>query len=352
MNKIANIVIASVTLGISRACADSITLTCYPTDSASSYNVTYCPEYNYTEIIGSWANSRSRLYKVLGKHSKAHVIYLRTKAEGQTRTVYLAFGYSDSGKDVSSIRAVDKTKPSSPAPEASSAPRNPPQGASSSPPKSEAQLSPDIEAAKKKEEAERKEEAEKQIEKEAERNKEWREKIDEAHAKGLEYAKKGESKWSLIETNNPMTDENDYTVKSTQLNGQGAVAEINGSCKNPGEVVFIAVVNQTHDQEGPIGLPDSDVAYIAGLKRINDSQAFSTHFPKYKFRNELILTTLTMDKQKLEYEDPLETTWRVRAQIETSRGQITMNIPLFDENVQKLVTACSKQYENAKRRAG
>ena len=115
--------------------------------------------------------------------------------------------------------------------------------------------------------------------------------------------------------------------------------------------MFIAVVNQT-PQEGPIGLPDSDVAYIAGLKRINDSQAFSTHFHKYKFQTELILTTLTMDKQKLEYEDPLETTWRVRAQIETSRGQITVNIPLFDENVQMLVAACSKQYENAKRRAG
>jgi len=262
MNKIANIVIASVPLGISSAYADSITMTCYPTDSASSYNVTYYPEHNYTEIIGSWVNARSRLYKVLGKHSKSHVIYLRTKAEGQTRTVYLAFGYSDSGKDVSSIRVVDKTinydksdkcyivpgaKPSSPA-----------QEAFSSSPKSEAQPSPDVEAAKKwvaetlaiaeaakkaaeeaeaateavkkaqekarqesekqsSEEAERKEEADKQIEKEAERNKEWREKIDEAHTKGLEYAKKRESKWSLTETNNPMTDEKDYTVKSTQL---------------------------------------------------------------------------------------------------------------------------------------
>jgi len=116
--------------------------------------------------------------------------------------------------------------------------------------------------------------------------------------------------------------------------------------------VFIAVLNQTPDQETPIGLPDSDGAYIAGLKRINDDQAFSTHFHKDKFRNQLILSTLTVDKAKLEYEDSIETTWRILAQIETSRGQMTMKIPLFDENVVKLIAACSKQYENSKRTAG
>ena len=316
MNKIANIVIASVPLGISSAYAESITMTCYPTDSASSYNVTYYPECNYAEIVGNWADARSSLYSVLGKDSKGNVIYIRTKAEGQTRTVYLAFGYSGAGDDVSSIRVVDKTinydkrdkcyivlpvKPSQPPQEASSAPPNPAQGASSSPPKSEPQLSPDIEAAKKTvtealaiaeaakkaaEEAKIATEEAKAATKAANAQEKARKKIDEAHTKGLEYAKKGESKWSLIETNNPTTDEKEYTVKSTQLNGKGAVAEIDGACKNPGEVVFIAIVNQTPDQENPIGLPDSDGAYIAGLKRINDDQAFSTHFHKYKFRNQ------------------------------------------------------------------
>jgi hypothetical protein len=287
---------------------------------------------------------------VLEKDSKGNVIYLRTKAAGQTRTVYLAYGYSRTGEDVSSIRVVDKTydnrdkcyivlpvKPSQPPQEATSAPPSPFQGASpskSKPRKSKPQRSPDIEAAKKtvaqalaiaeaakkaaeeakaateiaeaakkaaeeakaateaakaqekarkdsekrgreeaerekeaerKEEAKRKEEAEKQIEKEAEANKKWREKIDEAHTNGLGYAKKRESKWSLIETNNPMTDGKDYTVKSTQLNEKGAVAEIDGTCKKPGEVVFKATVLQTPDRENPIGLPDH-VDYIAGEK--------------------------------------------------------------------------------------
>ena len=277
MNNIAKVAIASL-FNISSAYADSnsITMTCISTYSPSTtYNITYFPELNYTEIVGNWINASSRLYKVLGKDTKGNIIYLRTKAEGQKRTVYLAFGYSDAGDDVSAIRVIDKRinydkrdrcyiqpqiKPSQPSEEASSSPAKP-----------ESQvLSPDIkktiqeaiamavkkeaEAAAEKarefreraerKEAEKREQAEgkekeaeakreeaERKEKEAEANREWREKIEEANRKGREYAQKAKSIWSLIEINNPMTDGKDYRVKSTQINGEGAVAEIEGTCK-------------------------------------------------------------------------------------------------------------------------
>ena len=91
MNKIVNIVILSTVASISRANAESITMTCYPTGSPS-YNVTWNLEGGYTKIDSAWsrANAPSRKYKVLEKDSKGNVIYLRTQAKGQTRTVYLA----------------------------------------------------------------------------------------------------------------------------------------------------------------------------------------------------------------------------------------------------------------------
>ena len=186
------------------------------------------------------------------------------------------------------------------------------------------------------------------LEAEAEQAKQWRVKVDEARTKGTNYAEAGGSKWSLSEVDNPMIDDKDYSVTSVQLNGQGAVANIEGTCRRPGEVTFVATLGEIEDPNSPLGLPDFASGYVAGNKRINDDAVFPIRFQSQKFRNTILLATLTSQHTA----DFIETTWRVLAEVETARGRLIMKIPTFDANVQKLLVACGKQYENAKKRAG
>jgi hypothetical protein len=50
--------------------------------------------------------------------------------------------------------------------------------------------------------------------------------------------------------------------------------------------------------------------------------------------------------------ESIETTWRVLAEIETGRGRLIVQIPMFNANVQRLLVACGKQFENANNRRG
>ena len=183
---------------------------------------------------------------------------------------------------------------------------------------------------------------------EAKAAKAWRLKVEEAQTKGSEYAGKANFKWSLTEADNPMTDDKDYTVTSQQSNGKGVVATIEGACENPGHVAFVATLEDAQDPKSPLGLPDFQNGYIAGNKRINDAPLFSTRFPSQKFRNSILISALT----SLASQEAIETTWRVLAEIETARGRIILQIPMFNPNVQKLLVACARQYENAKNREG
>jgi peptidoglycan hydrolase-like protein with peptidoglycan-binding domain len=183
---------------------------------------------------------------------------------------------------------------------------------------------------------------------EAEAAKAWRLKVEEAQTKGSQYAEKADFKWSLTEADNPMTDDKDYTVTSQQFNGKGVVATIEGTCEHPGHVAFVATLEDAQDLKSPLGLPDFQNGYIAGNKRINDAPLFPTRFPMQKFRNSILISALT----SLSGPEAIETTWRVLAEIETARGRIILQIPMFNPNVQKLLVACARQYENAKIRGG
>ena len=182
----------------------------------------------------------------------------------------------------------------------------------------------------------------------AEAAKQWGMKVDEARTRGTKYAEAGDTKWSLSEIDNPMIDDKDYSVTSVQLNKKGAVAKIEGTCRSPGQVTFVATLGDNEDPNSPLGLPDFAAGYVAGNKRINDDVAFPTRFQSPKFRNTIQLATLTSQHTA----DSIETTWRVLAEVETARGRLIMQIPTFDANVQKLLVACGKQYESAKKRGG
>ncbi len=204
-------------------------------------------------------------------------------------------------------------------------------------------------AAQAAEEERRKQEAQtRRLEAEAEAARQWRLKVDEARVKGQQYADKADFKWSLSETDNPMTDEKEYTVSSVQLNGHGAVATVEGTCQKPGRVEFLTTLEDASDPRRALALPDYDRGYIAGNKRVNDDPPFPARFPTQKFRNSILVSAL----QSVSASESVDTTWRVLAQIETGHGQIIIQIPTFNPNVQKLLIACGKQYENALNRRG
>jgi hypothetical protein len=187
------------------------------------------------------------------------------------------------------------------------------------------------------------------IEAEANAAKEWRRRVEEARTKGTRYADQAGTKWSLSEQNNPMTDEKDYTVTSVQPNGKGAKALIEGSCiRKPGRVVFLASLHEITDRNTPLGLPTFEKMTIVGDKRINDDPIVSTRFTNDAFRNRIVVATLS----SMDLTESIETTWRIRAQVESSLGPIFIEIPTFEVNVQKLLVSCKRQGELFNRRGG
>jgi hypothetical protein len=200
-----------------------------------------------------------------------------------------------------------------------------------------------IEAEKQKVERERQ-----RLEAEAEKAREWRRRIEEAQKKGEEYAKVTDLKWSLQESDNPMTDEQDFVVSSTQPNGTGAMAAIEATCSK-NEVVFETTLLNVNDPKVPLGFASSNSSVIVGRKRINDDSAFATSFPREKFQNQIVLSRLSFRNDDVESAD---TTWRVLAEIETSRGTLYIKIPMFDPSIQKLIGNCKYRYEIEKRRMG
>jgi peptidoglycan hydrolase-like protein with peptidoglycan-binding domain len=188
----------------------------------------------------------------------------------------------------------------------------------------------------------------KRLEEEAAKAAEWRRKIDEAKKKGPEYAKVADLKWFLSESMNPMTDEQDYSVSSTQTNGTGALAAIDGQCSKD-QVVFEATLQDANDPKVPIGFASSSAGGIIGQKRINDDLVFATNFPLVKWRNQIEVSRLSFRDDDPESAD---TTWRVLAQIETSRGTLYIRIPMFAPKIQKLINACKQRYDVDKRRQG
>jgi len=186
----------------------------------------------------------------------------------------------------------------------------------------------------------------KRLEEEAAKAAEWQNRMQQAQQKGTEYAKANDLNWSIAEKINPMTDDKDYEVSSTQANDAGAVATVRGRCSNS-TILFEASLHDATDQKVPLGLPSSSQGGLIGKKRLNDGSVFAYSFPFDGFKNRIVLS-----QQSFRQDDPEsgETTWRVLAEIETSQGTIYMKVPMFDPKIQKLLAACKRQFVIDQRR--
>jgi peptidoglycan hydrolase-like protein with peptidoglycan-binding domain len=189
----------------------------------------------------------------------------------------------------------------------------------------------------------------KRLEDEAKKAEVWREKIEEAKTKGTEYAARTRDiTWSLTERINPMTEENEYTVSSTQPNGSGAAAIIKGVCLKD-QVVFHATLQDANDPTRPLGFITAAGGAVIGNKRINDDYVFATTFPTFEWRNRIVVSTLSFTQYSAKSAD---TTWRAVAEIETSQGTVYIKIPMLNAKIQTLITSCQRHYELEKRRDG
>jgi peptidoglycan hydrolase-like protein with peptidoglycan-binding domain len=213
----------------------------------------------------------------------------------------------------------------------------------------EARARQDALEAQRRAEEQRKRDEEKAIQDEAKKAADWREKIEEAKKRGPEYAAKiGHLTWSLTEHMNPMTEENEYTVSSTQPNGDGAVASIEGVCLKD-RIVFQATLLDANDSKRPLGFLTSAGGAVVGNKRTNDDPVFATTFPTVRWRNRIEVSTLSFSHDSPESAD---TTWRTLAEVETSQGTLYIKIPMFNAKIQTLITNCQRQYELEKRQNG
>ena len=68
---------------------------------------------------------------------------------------------------------------------------------------------------------------------------------------------------------NPMTEQPEYSVTSTQANGTGAVASIDGFCQKD-RVLFKATLLSANDLNLPLGFLSSSSGAVVGNKRVND----------------------------------------------------------------------------------
>jgi peptidoglycan hydrolase-like protein with peptidoglycan-binding domain len=193
------------------------------------------------------------------------------------------------------------------------------------------------------------EQEKKRLEAEAEKAEAWGKKIEEAKTKGPEYAARiRDITWSLSERMNPMTEENEYTVYSTQPNGGGAVAAIEGACLKD-RVVFQATLLDAADSTRPLAFPTSVGGAVVGNKRINDGPILATNFPTGRWRNRVVVSTLSFGQDS---DESADTTWRTLAEVETSQGTVYIKVPMYNAKIQTLIASCQRQHELWKRRDG
>lgn len=177
------------------------------------------------------------------------------------------------------------------------------------------------------------------IERERVEAEKWRKKIEEARGKGMEYAKRGDSSWSISGQYNEMTDTTDYTVNSQQSNESEALADVRGFCEGTG-VTFTATLASKYSDH-PISFRQVGDG-IAGQRRVNDELVTDWTFTAREWSNRFEIVTLSFNHDDL---TSAETTWRILATFETSMGPIMIRVPTFEEKIQRMIVECRKMLE-------
>jgi len=178
--------------------------------------------------------------------------------------------------------------------------------------------------------------------------------VSEVEKRGFEYAAKRETSWRLFTQKSGLAYKTEVAVRSLQKNEKGAITEVIGACKN-GYMAFSALVFGS-DSRATVTFPwksDSDgTLFVVTTVRINDNQPSTsiTMAAPRSDRNQIIIAILfwtKLDPVELMRSNPsmniapLENTWRILVEFDTSAGQMLTKIPVYDESIQQLIKSCS-----------
>lgn len=98
----------ALAIGCPSANAEVFRMTCTPASSSIPYTVAYDSDAGASYVTGSRSGTTRKYYVIDVKDkTNVHILYVATKAPGQTRTMYLAFDYSQKNDDVSAIRVIN-----------------------------------------------------------------------------------------------------------------------------------------------------------------------------------------------------------------------------------------------------
>ena len=159
-----------------------------------------------------------------------------------------------------------------------------------------------------------------------------------AETKGVEYANRRETDWSLLSKIDEMTDKVTMEAFSIQETKSGVVANVKVRCADK-ELSLTALIVDA-DGKPTISLPTTENLFgfrgVAGQIRLNDESPQDVLLlPAGQFRNELdILRNLRFPVTQDAY-------WRIYVSIPTNRGPIIVKIPLFETQVHKVVKSCA-----------
>jgi len=149
---------------------------------------------------------------------------------------------------------------------------------------------------------------------------------------GLQYAVEAGTRWTVEKKPNPMTDRTDWIVRTVQKTEDGVVAEIEARCHEPGIFTFTALLV---DENGKPTLTFPGRLSDEGLmvsKRINSEKPTQGFLATDEFNNRFVLFSMPREDRA--------SVWRVLVQMSTSKGEIVLKVPLFEDKVRQALDAC------------
>ena len=184
-----------------------------------------------------------------------------------------------------------------------------------------------------------------------------------AAQRGHKYADQNETVWTLATKKDEMTDQLDVTAVSLQYNDAGADALVTAYCAEPHVLSFDATIID-EDGKPTLSIPNIRAGQLITTSRINDEQPNTSLFPTHTFNNRFLIARFAskaskiFDLQENHNSDhpeahlpgdllialsnvfPLESTWRYMIRIPTSKGDVIVKLPLYQDDIKSVADAC------------
>jgi len=158
--------------------------------------------------------------------------------------------------------------------------------------------------------------------------------------------------WEISTAKNEMTNRTDLKATSVQRNDTGVVVALEAFCDRANGIVAFhgLVVDDKGNPSIQLANRSRNGRAVTVLKKINDDEPSTSNITVIDYSNNFLLFGLSNDdeggrvyKTQLIGSQilSLPDTWRLMMQIKTSRGDITIKFPIFDDAIQQVIRSCA-----------